>query len=186
MTIVQFVANANLAWFLLGELVLRQGTQAKRWTAGSDDRGTTRMMLAAYIAAAIVLNLSWLRALPVPPWLAWVGLIVSLGGTALRLWSMLVLGRFYSRTLTVANDHNLVSEGPYALVRHPGYAGGLLIWVGGSLAIGYAASTAVVALILIVVYTRRISVEEQMLARTLGQPYEAYRARTSRLIPGVW
>jgi hypothetical protein len=48
---------------------------------------------------------------------------------------MIVLGRFYTRTLVTVSNQELVNRGAYRLVRHPGYRGSLLTWTGASLAL---------------------------------------------------
>lgn len=95
--------------------------------------------------------------------------------------------RFFSAVVRIQDDrgHRVVDSGPYAVVRHPGYAGmivgipasGLALgsWVGCAIALGYS------ALIL-----RRVSFEDRFLQRNLAG-YTDYAARVrSRVIPGVW
>jgi protein-S-isoprenylcysteine O-methyltransferase Ste14 len=78
-----------------------------------------------------------------------------------------------------------VEEGPYRLVRHPGYLGVLLLWLGAGLA---SANLLVAGLITVSMgraYSRRIRSEEAMLTDTFGEDYVAYTRRTRRLIPWV-
>jgi protein-S-isoprenylcysteine O-methyltransferase len=186
MTLLQAGANAALTWFFVGDLVLRRGAAAKQWSPTPDDRGTMMLMVGALVASVAVLSVPFLHRWPVPAWLASAGLAMAALGTALRIWAMRVLGRFYSRALMVQDGHAVVAEGPYAVIRHPGYGGALLVWVGAALAIGYGAAAVVVTLVLLAAYARRIAVEERMLTATLGESYRTYQARTARLVPGVW
>jgi protein-S-isoprenylcysteine O-methyltransferase Ste14 len=64
----------------------------------------------------------------------WVGVALMVGGLALRWWASAVLGGFYTSTLRLAKGQQIINEGPYRLVRHPGYAGVLVPWVGAGLA----------------------------------------------------
>ena len=67
-------------------------------------------------------------------------------GLALRLWSQAVLGRYYTTTLRHGEDQPILASGPYRLLRHPGYAGLLLAWVGAGLATAnWAVASAVAA-----------------------------------------
>jgi protein-S-isoprenylcysteine O-methyltransferase Ste14 len=66
----------------------------------------------------------------------WAGVAVLAVGLALRAWGMTTLGASYTRTLRTAGDQRLVQDGPYRLIRHPGYSGSLLVWVGYSLGLG--------------------------------------------------
>jgi protein-S-isoprenylcysteine O-methyltransferase Ste14 len=107
-------------------------------------------------------------------------------GTVLRAWAMLVLGQFYTRTLQVGAAQPVITGGPYASIRHPGYAGALLVWVGAALTFGSGARALAVLAIMLSAYLRRIAVEEQLLLAELGEPYRRYRASTARLLPGIW
>lgn len=117
-----------------------------------------------------------------------LGLVVEATGLALRAWSMRALGRSYSRTLRVAQGddrRHVVDAGPYRLIRHPGYLGSLLTWVGFALT---SRRTPVVILILGLLgaaYGRRITAEEQLLRRELPG-YTTYCQRTKKLIPHLW
>ena len=110
----------------------------------------------------------------------------TVGGMALRFWAARALGRFYTRTLRLANDQPVIDRGPYKVLRHPGYSGDLLMWAGA----GFATVNWVVATAVIVgmcgAYCYRIWCEEAMLRSAVGQPYETYRARTWRLVPFVY
>ena len=92
---------------------------------------------------------------------------------------------FASATIELAADQRVISSGPYALVRHPMYSGGLLYLVGMPLALGsYWAFIGVALIKLALVY--RLLDEEQMLAKSLPG-YAAYLARVKyRLFPGIW
>lgn len=96
------------------------------------------------------------------------------------------LGRNWSVTLEVREGHQLVTGGVYAYVRHPMYASFLLWGLAQAFLIpnwiaGLAGLAAVVAL-----YAVRQSREEAMMRQTFGAEYDAYCARTKRLVPGVF
>jgi protein-S-isoprenylcysteine O-methyltransferase Ste14 len=98
---------------------------------------------------------------------------------------MRTLGRSYTRTLRAEGAQQVVDAGPYALVRHPGYAGSLLIWTGFALTSGSAPVLLAVAALLGTAYQRRIVVEEALLRRELPE-YASYCERTKKLIPLLW
>jgi len=178
-----------IAGFFYLELRLRRGDEAKSWQAGQFDQRSTMFIVIAYvICGAALISASFLGRLNVglmPWWIAWLGILVGLMGLGLRIWSMSVLGRFYTRTLRVTESQSIVRSGPYRLIRHPGYLGSILIWSG------VAASTMnwVVLLIVLVVmfgvYVYRIQSEEQMLLAT-NADYGNYQKQTWRLIPLVY
>lgn len=175
-----------MAGFFALELLVRQPGAATSLRATENDRGTTRGIVRAFVlgVAAPVL----LRRLPVRPLprsAARLGLGMAAAGFLLRLWSMRMLGTAYSRTLRTGSDQTVVDAGAYRLVRHPGYLGTLLTWSGFSLTSRSAAVVAFVGALFGRAYARRIDAEEHLLSRDLPG-YDAYRARTKRLIPFVW
>ena len=111
------------------------------------------------------------------------GVVLMWAGMALRLWAVLVLGRFFRVTVTVQDEHRLVQDGPYRILRHPGYSGGLLTMVGIGLAMGNWLSLLAIMLVLLPAYGYRIRVEEQALKGRFGEGYDRYAASRWRLIP---
>lgn len=172
-------------FFALDALVREPGTAASLETS-RDDQGTTRAIVVSY-AVAIVAAPVLRRALPgrLPPALAPAGLGLQAVGLGVRLCSMRALGRAYSRTLRTGEEQEVITTGPYRFVRHPGYAGSLMIWTGFALASGNAWVLTLVGGLLGSAYRRRIAAEEGLLLRTLPS-YRDYALRTPRLIPGVW
>jgi protein-S-isoprenylcysteine O-methyltransferase Ste14 len=79
-----------------------------------------------------------------------------------------------------------VVDGPYRLIRHPGYGGSLLVWMGYSLGLGNLVAVVLTAGLLLGAYSWRISAEERLLADTFGDDYEEYRRRTKRLVPFLY
>jgi protein-S-isoprenylcysteine O-methyltransferase Ste14 len=92
---------------------------------------------------------------------------------------------FTSATIEVASHQRVIDTGPYAWVRHPMYAGALVMLIGVPLALGsYVGLLTIVPMIGIIVW--RLLEEEKLLAVELDG-YEAYRRKIRfRLIPGVW
>jgi len=176
-----------LAGFFLLEGLLRQSGSSASLRASDQDRGTTRAVVLAYAVASDVPLLSrWLPGRPLPSAAAPAGLLVQVTGLALRAWSMRALGASYTRTLRIEDgQQGVVDSGPYRWVRHPGYLGSLLTWVGFALTSSSAPVLALIAGLLGGVYRRRIIVEEQLLRRDLPG-YATYSERTKKLIPFLW
>src|SRR5262249_37087189 len=156
------------------------------------DRGSTRLLGAAFglgilaLVAAPALNAQGIGEAGHGPVVGWVGVAIMVGGLALRLWSQAVLRRYYTSTLRHARDPPILASGPSRLLRHPGYAGSLLFWVGAGLATANWAVALAVALLMIVAYRYRIAAEEAMLLDAFGGRYKEYMARTWRLLPYVY
>jgi protein-S-isoprenylcysteine O-methyltransferase Ste14 len=126
-------------------------------------------------------------ALPGPDW--WpplAGAIVFSAGIALRAWSILTLGRFFRYSVVLQDEHRIVEDGPYRLLRHPSYTGLVLAALGVGLALGNWLSIALCFGFPLLAFGIRLRFEERALVEHFGQPYRDYMARTWRLVPHVW
>ncbi len=114
------------------------------------------------------------------------GMLIILLGLLLRLWTRLTIGGMYSGYVHIRVHHVLVTDGPYHYVRHPGYAGFLLMALG--LAVGYSSwiGLAAIPLLLLPGLAYRMGVEERMLKERFGEEYQDYTHKTRALIPGIW
>lgn len=124
--------------------------------------------------------------LPRTDWTKATGVILTLLGALLFGWARRTLGASYSGHVSVMEGQPLVQSGPYRIIRHPAYAGYLLIALG--LGIGYSSLAGLAATLLVllpgVVY--RIHVEERFLKTHFDDQFQRYAAKTARLLPGVW
>jgi protein-S-isoprenylcysteine O-methyltransferase Ste14 len=109
-----------------------------------------------------------------------------LAGLVLRIWASRVLGSFYTRTLRTETEQHLIAKGPYRLVRHPGYLGTLLLWLGAGIATSNWIAVTAISLPMLGSYWYRIQAEEAMLAHTFPQEYQSYASHTWRLIPLIY
>lgn len=169
------------------EGLLRQPGSASSLKASHDDRGTTRAVVIAYaVAIDMPLLARWVPMRRLPPAVPPAGLLLQATGLAVRAWSMRALGGAYSRTLRIDGDGQVViNDGPYRLVRHPGYLGSLLTWIGFALCSRSIAVVVLISALLGAAYARRITVEEGLLRRDLPG-YLAYSEQTKKLVPFVW
>jgi protein-S-isoprenylcysteine O-methyltransferase Ste14 len=114
------------------------------------------------------------------------GLVIIIIGMGLFTWAFLV-NPFFSSVARVQVDRGqeVIRVGPYAMVRHPGYAGLLLYLVAGGLALNSLLSI-IPAVIGGAIFVRRTAIEDRMLQNELAG-YDDYAAKVRyRLIPGVW
>jgi len=115
----------------------------------------------------------------------WLGIALYVVGGALRLWPVFVLGHRFSGLVAIQPGHTLVTEGIYGVIRHPSYLGLLVNSLGWGLA--FRSGVGVLLMVaLLPPLIARIRAEEALLRAQFGDVYEAYRQRTSRLIPGVY
>jgi protein-S-isoprenylcysteine O-methyltransferase Ste14 len=114
------------------------------------------------------------------------GLLIILLGLGIRIWTRLTLGWMYSGYLRVKVGQTLVKEGPFRLVRHPGYTGFFIMALG--LTIGYSSLMGLIAIPLLLLpgLAYRMKVEEKLLSDEFGDEYRQYASQTKRLLPGLW
>ncbi len=153
----------------------------------SADRGSALGIFVAMIgtqfAAAVDFALHAPDARAGAPFFA--GAAIALAGFALRYWSIQVLGRFFTAEVRVAGDHEVVTSGPYRVLRHPSYTGAMLVALGTAIAFGSVLGVALVAALCVPAYLYRIATEERALVAQLGAAYADYRSRTWGLVPGL-
>jgi protein-S-isoprenylcysteine O-methyltransferase Ste14 len=112
----------------------------------------------------------------------WIGALLTGIGIGFSCWARAHLGRNWSATVTVKQDHELIRSGPYALVRHPIYTGLLLALLGSAIALGQWRGMLAV-LIAFAALWRKLRLEERFMSETFGDSYQRYRAHTAALIP---
>ena len=115
----------------------------------------------------------------------WVGVFLFAMGGTLRLWPVFILGNKFSGLVAIQPGHRLVTTGIYSAIRHPSYLGLLISSLGWGLAFRSGVGV-LLTLLLIIPIVGRMRAEENLLRMQFGAEYDAYRARTSRLIPGVY
>jgi protein-S-isoprenylcysteine O-methyltransferase Ste14 len=115
----------------------------------------------------------------------WLGVALFAVGGALRLWPVHVLGYRFSGLVAIQPGHALLTTGIYSIIRHPSYLGLFINALGWTLAFRSVVGV-LLALLTLVPLVGRIVAEERLLQSQFGSEYDAYRARTSRLVPGVW
>ena len=128
-------------------------------------------------------QLGW-RIVPPSAQAAYTGLGLTVLGAATALWARFTLGANWSATVTVKEDHSFVQRGPYRLVRHPIYAGGLLAMLGT--AVVYGEVGCFVAVILAFVgWWLKARREEEFMTQQFGDDYRCYQRTVRQLIPFV-
>lgn len=118
-----------------------------------------------------------------PDWTFYLGIFLTFLGIMVRQVSIAILGRFFSTTVQIVEDHKVVEKGPYRLVRHPSYTGVLITFIGLGLAVQSLGALLALLVLFTVAFGYRIWVEERALLSGLGQDYASYMKRTKRLIP---
>ena len=175
--------------FVASELSLTLLKRAKSGTAAKDRYSLPLLWLV--ISASLWLGFE-VRArypagrLPAPQILYPIGVVLFIFGLIVRWTAIIYLGRFFTVNVAIAQDHQLITTGPYRFVRHPSYTGNLFLFVGFGLCMLNIFSMAVVLLPIPAAFLWRMHVEEKALLQAFGDRYQTYTATTRRLIPAVY
>jgi protein-S-isoprenylcysteine O-methyltransferase Ste14 len=186
------IAGANLigalwvAWCVYWFVAARTAKQDRR-------RESPLSRAAHFVPLAISAWLLWTpqvagllgeRFLPAGPATFWTGFAIVLLGLGFTVWARIVLGRNWSGIVTVKQDHELVTAGPYRWVRHPIYTGLLAAFAGSAIARGEWRGVLAVAIAFAALW-RKLVLEERWMIETFGDAYLEYRRNVRALIPFV-
>lgn len=142
------------------------------------------LMFAAVLLWVPAAPVSWLnlRIIQWAAWQFWAGAILTAVGLLFTVWARRHLGTNWSGIVTVKQNHELVTTGPYVLVRHPIYTGLLLAFAGGAMARGDLRGLLAVLVVLAALW-RKLRLEEHWMREQFGDQYLAYSARVCALVP---
>jgi protein-S-isoprenylcysteine O-methyltransferase Ste14 len=118
------------------------------------------------------------------PWRAGFGLLLFALGLGFAIWARLHIGRNWGTPMSQKDEPELVTSGPYRLVRHPIYSGILLAGVGTALALNWAWLIAPALAGIYFVYSA--TVEERYLTQQFPDAYPAYRRSSKMLVPFIF
>ena len=110
--------------------------------------------------------------------------ILSVCGLGFCLWARAVLGRNWSGTVTLKENHELIVRGPYRLVRHPIYTGLLAMLIATWMEQPHIAGMIGLALTFISFWIK-LTAEEEVMRKQFPDQYPAYRERVKRIIPFI-
>lgn len=183
------------AAFLLGivaQIVIRSPyNRLRQQNRVTIDRVTTQewvllwLLLVGLVISLLYIFTDWLAFADyqLPTWLGVVGILLLL----LSLWlfwrSHVDLGRNWSPTLQIIDQHTLVTNGVYHYIRHPMYASQWLFVLAQILLLQNWIAGPANLLLFIPFYFLRVPQEEQMMIEQFGAPYRDYMARTGRVVP---
>ena len=168
-----------------------KGSIQKRLTEAAHAEGKVSTVLLiihiaySFVAATIYLLFSpWISwsQLPFPDWSRWFGVGLGVGSLPFLIWVHRTLGKHWSRSLELQQDHELVTRGPYRWIRHPMYT----IHTVHSIALVVVSANLFILIFFpftILLFFTRIPKEEAMLLEQFGEKYRAYMKRTGRLLP---
>lgn len=115
-----------------------------------------------------------------------IGIIIMIFGLYIRALAIKILGKQFTSTVQIVQQHTLIIKGPYKLIRHPSYFGALLVIVGIPLFLGSWLGIIISFISMLIAYYYRIKVEEKTLLDYFGNDYYQYRKKTKKLFPYIW
>jgi protein-S-isoprenylcysteine O-methyltransferase Ste14 len=124
------------------------------------------------------------RFLPGAEWVFWTGAAITVAGLLFCVAARRHLGANWSQAVTVKKDHELITSGPYALVRHPIYTGLLLALAGSAIALAEWRGL-VAVLLFFIAFWNKLRLEEKWMREHFGSSYEEYSRRVAALIPHI-
>ncbi|HEY1255324.1 MAG TPA: isoprenylcysteine carboxylmethyltransferase family protein [Terracidiphilus sp.] len=152
----------------------------------------SRIVRTAVFLLVVILTMSnWLPIpalyrfyLPKAYWTTWfwTGAAVNALGLGFSVWARMYLGSNWSRSVTIKQDHELITSGPYSLARHPIYTGLLTGFLGVAIALAQLRGLVAFALVFIAL-ALKLRLEEQWMRLQFGAAYEQYARRVPALVP---
>lgn len=184
---ISAIAQAIVLW-LRHPSLLAERAKAQKGTKGWDMAiaalAASLLPMVAMCLAGLDVRHSW--SSPVPAWLTIVCVATAIAGWALTIWAM-ATNAFFAATVRIQDDRGqyVVSNGPYALMRHPGYTGAILFSIATPVILGswWAMIPYGLAALLFVV---RTELEDRTLCNELAGYREYAQHVQWRLLPGVW
>jgi protein-S-isoprenylcysteine O-methyltransferase Ste14 len=185
-----FLVVSLLIWRVMEASVDIRSLKRLRAGARRQDQGS-HVVLIILITLGILLSL--LVSFKVPAtaipfahsFLFWSGIVLMYAGMALRFYAIHVLGTFFTTDVAISPQQSVIETGPYRFIRHPSYTGVLILLLGFGFCLTNWLSLLVLMGCALMGFRYRIHVEEQVLLKQLGQPYQEYMRHTKRLIPFV-
>ncbi len=182
--ILFIVAGSIFMWLTQPPVSARETSEQK-----SSDRFSVLLILLMCVVSVVV---------PVTDWayfkgagadsnvFTYLGAAMIITGLAFRAWSVSTLGKYFTATVQIIDDHKLIRTGPYGIVRHPSYTGAFLALTAGGVILESLIGFIISCMAMFTAYYVRIKIEEKELVSRFGDDYVAYQQDTKMIIPYVF
>ncbi len=185
--IIIIIAVSYLYGFFEMFLNLRQRSKIKVTT--SSDKGSLWLLYGLItLGYALSFSIGATKIGRIYPWNTFfaIGIALFAIGFMVRIYSILTLKQYFTYSVTKVENHKIISTGLYKFIRHPGYLGQLIIFMGISISISNWLSILLMMVPVTLGYLYRIKVEEKFMADELGEYYKNYQGRTKKVIPMLY
>lgn len=149
-------------------------------------RGDKGSLIFLWLAISAGFTGGFILSKPIDGFWAGFGLPLLVFGFIIRWVSIIQLGKSFTVDVAIGESADLKTDGIYERIRHPSYAGLLLIVVGFSSTMGSVYSFLVFTIPVFMAITYRITIEEKVLVNEFGDRYLKYKTKTKRIIPGIF
>ena len=142
------------------------------------------LLIAIVLFSTTRIPLRWLYLQPWPAglWPFWLGATVMVVGLLFAVWARVCLGGNWSSEVTIKQGHELITTGPYAVVRHPIYTGILTGLLGTAIALSQVRGFIAFVLCFLILWLK-LRMEEQWMRSQFGETYATYAHQTAALVP---
>lgn len=170
--------------FLIYWLYKSKGTKTTRYYHPTSSR--TIMVIALIVAFLALYGTNTLALQLIPHTIVpqIIGVVIAALGIGFAIWARYTLGANWNARPALKENHELVTNGPYALARHPIYTGIFLAFVGMLIGDG-SLRMLIIAILAIIGFAFRIPVEEKLMTDTFPAAYPEYKKRVKAVIPFV-
>ena len=190
---ILFIENwLGMLWFVFSIVWLAAAFTSKRSTQRQSYGSRVLQSSLILIGVLFIFNLfnwfhqGWLETRLIPETQSWVlfGAALTVAGILICFWGRAILGRNWSGTVTIKQNHELIMRGPYRFVRHPIYTGLLTGMLGSAIVYGYARCFIGVFIITVSLWLK-LKIEERFMVQQFGDQYVHYRQKVRALVPFV-
>lgn len=182
--ILFIVAGSIFMWLTQPPVSAKETSEQK-----SSDRFSVLLILLMCVVSVVVPVTDWAYFKGAGTHISWytiLGAAMIVTGLLFRAWSVSTLGKYFTATVQIVDDHKLVRSGPYRIVRHPSYTGAFLALTAGGVILESLTGFIISCMAMFTAYYVRIRIEEKELVTRFGNDYAAYQQDTKMIIPYVF
>jgi len=173
----------------LSEIILNRLLRTKNTDKQKADKGTLYLIwitIIICIALAVFISIAFNLPISENSIIPYLGLVIIYAGIVFRMLVVRSLGKFFTVTVTIRQDHKLKKDGFYKYIRHPSYLASVMSFVGFGIALNNWFSLLLLPTSILFVFIIRIKVEEKVLIEEFGAKYLEYKKTTKSIIPFIY